>query len=53
MTNIPIITPAFGAVIGWIYNICFENYIVTLLVFAIFIKLLLFPFGIKQQKNSI
>ena len=52
--NIPIITPIFGAVIGWIYKyICFENYIVTLVVFAVFIKLLLFPFGIKQQKNSI
>ena len=52
--NIPVITPLFGTVIGWIYKyVCFENYMFTLVVFAIFIKLLLFPFGIKQQKNSI
>lgn len=51
--NIPVITPLFGKVIGLIYNICFDNYMLTLVVFAIFIKLILFPFGIKQQKNSI
>ena len=51
---IPVITPIFGAVIGWMYeHICFENYMLTLVVFAIFIKLILFPFGIKQQKNSL
>ena len=52
--NIPVITPIFGAIIGWIYKyICFENYMFTLVVFALFVKLLLFPFGIKQQKNSL
>ncbi len=52
--NIPVITPLFGTVIGWIYKyICFENYMFTLVIFALFIKILLFPFGIKQQKNSI
>ena len=51
---IPVITPLFGTVIGWMYeHLCFENYMLTLVVFAVFIKLLLFPFGIKQQKNSL
>lgn len=36
----------------WIDNIS-PNYVVTLIIFAVFMKLLLFPFGIKQQKNSI
>lgn len=36
----------------WIDSIS-PNYVVTLILFAIFMKLLLFPFGIKQQKNSI
>ena len=52
MTNIPIITPAFGIVIGWIYNLC-NNYMVALVIFAILVKIILFPFGIKQQKNSL
>ncbi|MBO4343136.1 MAG: membrane protein insertase YidC, partial [Clostridia bacterium] len=52
--NIPVITPAFGAVIGWMYkNICFENYMFTLVLFAVFVKLILFPLGIKQQKTSL
>ncbi len=51
---IPVITPVFGAIVGWLYRtICFENYMVTLVVFAIFIKLILFPLGIKQQKNTL
>ncbi len=29
------------------------NYVVTLILFAIFMKIILFPFGIKQQKNSL
>lgn len=36
----------------WI-NMLFPNYVVTLILFAIFMKIVLFPFGIKQQKNSI
>ena len=52
--RIPIITDAFGIVIGWMYKyLCFENYMLTLVLFALFIKLLLFPFGIKQQKNTL
>ncbi len=52
--EIPVITPIFGAVIGWMYeHLCFQNYMLTLVLFALFIKLLLFPFGIKQQKNTL
>ena len=36
----------------WI-NAISPNYVVTLILFAIFMKIILFPFGIKQQKNSI
>ena len=35
----------------WINSI-FPNYVVTLLLFAVLMKLILFPLGIKQQKNS-
>ena len=35
------------------YTIGFENYALALLWFALFVKLLLLPFGIKQQKNQI
>lgn len=36
----------------WI-NMISPNYVVTLILFAVFMKIVLFPFGIKQQKNSI
>ncbi len=36
----------------WIDSIS-PNYVVTLILFAIFMKIVLFPFSIKQQKNSI
>ncbi len=36
----------------WI-NAISPNYVVTLILFAVFMKIVLFPFGIKQQKNSI
>ena len=36
----------------WIDSIS-PNYVVTLILFAILMKLVLFPFGIKQQKNSV
>lgn len=51
--NIPIITPAFGAVIKVIYDLFGKNYMLTLVLFALLVKLILFPFGIKQQKNSV
>ena len=36
----------------WIDSIS-PNYVVTLILFAVFMKIVLFPFSIKQQKNSI
>ena len=51
--NIPIITPFFGIVIKFIYDIFGKNYMVSLVLFAILVKLILLPFGIKQQKNSL
>ena len=51
--NIPIITPAFGVVIKFIYDLFGRNYMLALVLFAVFVKLILFPFGIKQQKNSL
>lgn len=50
---IPGITPLFGTVIGWIYNLCGQNYMLALILFAVFVKLILLPFGIKQQKNTL
>ena len=42
--------------IGWIINLCYKlvpNYAIALLLFAIVMKIVLFPFGIKQQKNML
>ena len=42
--------------IGWIIKLCYKiipNYALALLLFAIVMKVLLFPFGIKQQKNML
>ncbi|HBL83937.1 MAG: hypothetical protein A2Y17_03890 [Clostridiales bacterium GWF2_38_85] len=41
--------------IGWIMKFCYNitnSYALALLLFAVFAQLILFPFGIKQQKNS-
>ena len=41
---------------GWIIRVCYNlipNYAVCLLIFAVIMKIILFPFGIKQQKNSV
>lgn len=41
---------------GWVIRVCYNlipNYAVALLIFAIVMKAVLFPFGIKQQKNSV
>lgn len=51
--DIPILSPAFGWIIRNIYNVFGQNYLLTLFLFAVIIKVLLLPFGIKQQKNSI
>jgi len=43
-----------GIFLGWITAIMpAESYILTLFVFAVILEILLFPFAIKQQKNSI
>ena len=43
-----------GIFLGWITAIMpAESYILTLFVFAIILEILLLPFAIKQQKNSI
>ena len=43
----------FGTILGFFSNICGGSYFLGLLLFAIMIKLILLPFGIKQQKNAI
>lgn len=50
--NIPFLTPALGYIISFLYNLT-HNYLFALILFAIFIKLILFPLGIKQQRNSV
>ena len=47
-----IINVPMGYVIRFFYNLT-NNYALTLLLFAIVAKAVLFPFGIKQQKNSV
>ena len=43
-----------GIFLGWITNVMPANsYILTLFVFAIIMEIVLLPFSIKQQKNSI
>ena len=51
--HIPFISDAFGYLFKFLYDISFNNYLLALFLFALIIKLLLFPLGIKQQKNSI
>ncbi len=48
-----IINVPMGYVIRFCNWICGNQYILALFVFAIIIEILLLPFGIKQQKNSI
>ena len=47
-----IINVPFGYVISWSYHLT-HSYVVALLFFAIIMKLVLFPLGIKQQKNMV
>ena len=43
-----------GAVLRWLTNtLCFGNYLVGICLFAVIIEILMLPFSIKQQKNSI
>ena len=46
-----IIRKPFGWLIQWFYSLT-GNYLIAILVFSVVLKLVLFPFGIKQQKNS-
>ncbi len=48
-----IINIPMGYVIRFCNSIVGNHYVWALLLFAIFIEILLLPFGIKQQKNSI
>lgn len=51
--DIPIISDLFGIIIKTLYNVFGQNYLLTLFLFALLVKVLLLPLGIKQQKNSI
>ncbi len=43
-----------GKVVAWITDtICFGSYLAGICIFAIIIEILMLPFAIKQQKNSI
>ena len=48
-----IINIPFGYVLKFCNKIVGNQYIFALLIFAIIIEIVLLPFGIKQQKNSI
>ena len=49
-----IIYKAFGWLMKWCYELLenFGGYAVALLAFSLIVQIILFPFGIKQQKNS-
>ncbi|MBQ9131350.1 MAG: membrane protein insertase YidC [Clostridia bacterium] len=43
-----------GTFLGWLTNtLCFGSYIAGICLFAVIIEILMIPFAIKQQKNSI
>ncbi len=50
--DIPIISPIFGFIIRFLNGFGF-NYLVTLFLFALIVKLALLPLGVKQQKTQI
>lgn len=52
MNILDIINVPLSYIIKFCYMIV-PNYAVTLLLFAVILKILLFPFGIKQQKNMV
>ena len=42
--------------IAWLLNVCYNmtgSYVLALLVFALFVKIILLPLGIKQHSNSL
>lgn len=51
--TIPVISDIFGWLFKLFYGFSQQNYLITLFLFAVVMKILLLPFGIKQQKNSI
>ena len=51
--TIPVISDVFGWLFKQFYGLSQQNYLLTLFLFALVMKILLLPFGIKQQKNSI
>lgn len=51
--TIPVISDIFGWLFRLFYGLSQQNYLITLFLFALVMKVLLLPFGIKQQKNSI
>ncbi len=51
MNLFDIIQVPFGYLISFVYSLT-NSYTVSLIVFAIVVKIVLFPLGIKQQKNS-
>ncbi len=50
--DIPIISPLFGIIIKFLHSFG-GNYLLTLFLFAVIVKILLLPLGIKQQKNTV
>lgn len=42
-----------GAILSFFNSICGNNYLLAIVLFAILFKIILFPFSIKQQKNSV
>lgn len=53
MNLMDIINVPFGYVIRFCNKIVGNNYLFALLIFAVILEIVLLPFGIKQQKNSI
>lgn len=42
-----------GMVLSFFNSICGNNYLLAIVLFALLFKIILFPFSIKQQKNSV
>ena len=49
-----VLLTGIGAILRWITNtLCFGSYFFGICLFAVIIEILMLPFAIKQQKNSI
>lgn len=42
-----------GMILSFFNSICGNNYLLAIVLFALLFKIILFPFSIKQQKNSV